>query len=81
MIMNEQFKRIIAEVFGLNESDVNEQLTKEDVGSWDSLKQMDLVVTLEREYSISLEIADIVKMVSVADIAEVLTDKGVSLED
>lgn len=79
--MNDQLKGVIAEVFGLKESEVHMQLTKEEVGSWDSLKQMDLVVTLEREYSISLEINDIVKMVSVADIAEVLLDKGVSLGD
>jgi acyl carrier protein len=78
--MNSKLKNILAEVFGLKESDINAELTKDEVGSWDSLKQMDLVVTLEREYSIALEISDIVKMLSVKSIIEVLLDKGVELE-
>lgn len=79
--MNERLKNVLADVFGLKESDIHLQLTKEEVGSWDSLKQMDLVVTLEREYSISLEIPDIIKMLSVESIIEVLLDKGVELGD
>ena len=79
--MNDRLKSVLAEVFGLKESEVHLQLTKEDVGKWDSLKQMDLVMTLENEYSISLEIFDMVKMVSVAGIVEVLLEKGVKIEN
>ena len=79
--MNDKLKSVIAEVFGLKETEVHSQLTKEDVGSWDSLKQMDLVLTIEKEYSISLEIPDIVRMVSVSEIMEVLLEKGVTLGD
>lgn len=79
--MNEHLKSVLADVFGLRESEVHLQLTKEEVGNWDSLKQMDLVTTLEREYSVMLEIADIVRMVSVAGIVEVLIEKGANLGD
>jgi acyl carrier protein len=40
---------------------------------------MDLVVSLEREYGIALELGDMVRMVSVAAIADVLRGKGVDL--
>ncbi len=77
--MNERLKNVLADVFDLKESDIHLQLTKNDVAKWDSLKQMDLVMTLEREYSITLEILDIIKMQSVESIIEVLFDKGVEL--
>ena len=79
--MNRRLAAILAEVFGLKESEIQPTLKKGDVGTWDSLKQMDLVLSLEREYGIALEIHDIVRMVSVAGIVEVLRGKGVSLGD
>lgn len=79
--MNKSLVATLAEVFGLRESEICPDLKKADVGTWDSLKQMDLVMTLEREYAIALEIPDILRMISVAGIMEVLKEKGVSLGD
>jgi acyl carrier protein len=42
---------------------------------------MDLVVTLEREYTIALDIPDILRMVTVADIVKILLEKGVNFEN
>lgn len=69
----------MAEIFGLRADQIHPELTKEAVGSWDSLKQMDLVMSLEREFSIALEIPDIIRMTSVANIIDVIKDKGVDL--
>ena len=79
--MNSRFRAVIAEVLGLRESDVRIDLTKEDTGSWDSLKQLDLVMSIEREFGVELEIADIVQMDSIAKIIDVLNAKGVTLAD
>jgi len=79
--MNARLAAILAEVFGLKSSEVHPGLKKDDVGTWDSLKQMDLVLSLEREYGIALEIPDILRMVSVEGIVQVLRDKGVNLGD
>lgn len=79
--MNKSLVATLAEVFGLRESEIHPDLKKADVGTWDSLKQMDLVMTLEREYGIALEIPDILRMISVAGIMEVLKEKGVNLGD
>lgn len=78
--MNKKIVALLAEVFGLRESDIHPELTRKDVGSWDSLKQMDLVMTLEREFDIVIEIADIQRMVSVAAILAFLQEKGVAVE-
>ena len=79
--MDHKLAALLAEVFNLREADIMPELTKADVGNWDSLKQMDLVMTLEREYAVALEISDIVRMTSVGAIVEVLRGKGVSLEN
>ena len=78
--MNNRLTDLLSEVFGIRRDLVTPELTKHDVGSWDSLKQMDLVVSLEREFAIALEIPDIISMVSVRDIITVLRNKGVNLE-
>ena len=77
--MNKRLLAILAEVFGLKETEIRPFLTRDDVGSWDSLRQMDLVLSLEREFGITLEMADIVRMGSVAGIEEVLRGRGVDL--
>lgn len=77
--MNQRLISVLANVFGLKEDQINMELSKETVGSWDSLKQMDLVVSIEREFDIALEIPDIIKMMSVAGIVDVLSNKGVNL--
>ena len=77
--MSPRLVSVLADVFGLRADQIVPELTKDAVGSWDSLKQMDLVISLEREFDIALEIPDIVKMNSVASIISVLTNKGVNL--
>ena len=79
--MNERTSKILSNVFGIKESDIHPNLTKSDIGSWDSLKQMDLVATLEKEYDITLGIPDIVRMKSVSAILEVLKEQGVDFDN
>ena len=79
--MNKKSTLILSNVFGIKEADIHPDLTKADVGSWDSLKQMDLVTSLEKEYNITLGIPDIVKMQSVQAILEVLKEQGVDIEN
>ena len=79
--MNKRLATILADVFELKESEIHSDLKKADVGTWDSLKQMDLVLSLEKEYGIAMEITDIVRMLSVAGIEDVLRGKGVDLGD
>ena len=79
--MNEKLASVLADVFNLKPDQIEPELTKEDVGSWDSLKQLDLVMSLEREYGVSLAIEDIAQLISVAKIIEVLKQKGIDFGD
>ena len=77
--MNEKLASVLAEVFSLRPDQISPELTKDDVGNWDSLKQMDLVMSIEKEFDITLEITDIITMNSVVGIIEVLKSKGIDL--
>lgn len=77
--MNDRLAALLAELFEMRKSEIHPDLLREDVGTWDSLRQMDLVVSLEREYDLQLEIEDIVRMDSVDAIVKVLQGKGVDL--
>ena len=77
--MNQRLASVLADVFALRPNQIVPEMTKENVGSWDSLKQIDLVMSLEREYGITLEFPDIIRMNSVGNIVEVLASKGVDL--
>jgi acyl carrier protein len=79
--MDKRLATTLAQVFSIRVSDIHLDLNKADVGSWDSLKQMDLVVSLETEFRVELEIPDILSMTSVYAITKVLKAKGVTLED
>ena len=79
--MNDRTSKILSNVFGIKESDIHPNLTKSDIGSWDSLKQMDLVATLEKEYDITLGIPEIIRMQSVEAILEVLKEQGVDFDN
>jgi acyl carrier protein len=79
--MDRRLSRILANVFRVRDSDLTLDVTKDQISSWDSLRQMDLVVSLEAEYGVTLEIDDIVRMRSIGAIVEVLSKKGICFED
>lgn len=79
--MNKRASQILSNVFGIKEADIHPNLTKADIGSWDSLKQMDLVASLEKEYDITLGIPEIIRMQSVEAIFEVLKEQGVDFDN
>lgn len=56
--MDEILKEIFIEVFSLPHTDLPEQLTRELIDQWDSMKQLSLVSAIESEFDIVLELED-----------------------
>jgi acyl carrier protein len=48
-----------------------------DIEGWDSLKHVLLVVGIERDFQVKLTADEIRAMVTMADVARILQDKGV----
>lgn len=79
--MDKQVAAVLADVLGLRENQIIPELKKADVDQWDSLKQMDLINSLEQQFNVVLEIQDIVRMDSVSNILTVLKERGVAVGD
>jgi len=76
--MEEKLKSVFSNLFTIKDADFNDGLSMSMVDGWDSLKHMELIVTIENEFGIpKLEMDEIVEMTSIAKIKEVLQGKGV----
>lgn len=73
--MNEQVFEIAAGIFGIPANQLNQASSPSNTPEWTSLKQMNLIVALEREFSISFSVKDIVEMENMALIIEILKEK------
>ncbi len=75
--MKDKLVKVLSEVFNLKADQITEGLTKDQISSWDSLRQMDLVNSLEEAFGIVFEMEEIFKMNSTDAIIDVLKLKGV----
>ncbi len=69
---------VVAEVFNLDPSEVNESLTKEAIAGWDSMGHLSLVTSLEERFRISIAIADAMEMTSVKKVKDILRNYGIA---
>lgn len=74
--MNEQVERVLVEVLKVAPSTITDELTMKDLEAWDSLKHMELVVSLEQSFSVQFTFDEIVAMQSVGAIKRILKEKA-----
>ena len=72
-----KLEEIIAKVFELDISKIKKEMTPLDIEMWDSLSQLNLVSSIEKEFQIKLEIDEIFTVTKIGDIYNLLTKKGV----
>ncbi len=71
----EKIKKIISETFQIKESSITPQTNMQDIDSWDSLTHMELIVSLEDEFSIEFTADEIMEMTDVEKIEKVVGEK------
>lgn len=54
MDTKERIKSVMSAVFGVSPESINEESSKDNIPSWDSLKHLNLVLALEEEFDISI---------------------------
>lgn len=69
---------VLARVFGVAASDLQDATTPETLAQWDSLAHMMMIVELEREYGIAVDPIDALELRSVAAVKEYLSANGAS---
>ena len=72
----ENVEGLLAEVLQIPLATITDDLAMKDVELWDSLKHMELIVSLEQNFEIQLSFEEIVAMQSVREIKRVLSERG-----
>jgi acyl carrier protein len=67
----EKFNQAFIEVFGVEESALGSSFTKENVDSWDSVHQLNIIAIIEEAFDIMFDPEDIMELTSY--------EKGVAL--
>lgn len=64
MTNKEKYNQAFIEVFGVEESALTSEFIKENVGSWDSVHQLNIIALLEESFDIMLDPEDIMEFTS-----------------
>ena len=75
MELEETIKSVIADSFDLPYDEVTLDTGPSKILSWDSFRQMDLVLNIEKELDIILEFDEIFKIVSTQTLTELVEGK------
>ena len=68
---------LMADVLRMREDEITDDLSIDDTENWDSLRHMELIVTIEETFGIKLTADEIVAMVNIEAIQRILNGKGV----
>lgn len=72
--MNEEkLKEVIADTFDIDEDEVNDETSNDNVEKWDSLNHLRLVTALESEFGVTLTMEEINNMSSYLAVKELIT--------
>jgi acyl carrier protein len=71
----EKLNQLICKVFKIEESELSEHLTSDDISNWDSLTQFGLIAGIETTYHITFEMDELFSMTTIGDIRDILEKK------
>ena len=60
----EKYNQAFVEVFGVNESVLNDSFAKDSVDGWDSVHQLNIIALLEESFDIMFDPEDIMEFTS-----------------
>lgn len=81
MKKSDKYKDIFLEVFGVNDSDLNDSFTFKDIDAWTSLTHMCLIAELEDTFGIMFDPEDILHYGSYENGKSILQKHGVNLDE
>ena len=74
--MKETLKELMAEIFEVKESDIDDSFGPESTNTWDSLNNLRLITAIESEFNISLTMDEIQTMVDFKSILSCVGNKS-----
>jgi len=80
-MMTNDVNAIVAKVFSISESEINDESGPENIESWDSFNGLVLVDELENHFNVKFTISEITDVKTVADIKRHLKNHNVEVDD
>ncbi len=75
----ERLREILAKVLLLEESEINDELSRKDLESWDSLAHLMLINEVEASFNVTLSDDEIIAINTVGDLKKALRRNGVKI--
>ncbi|MFH2058473.1 MAG: acyl carrier protein [Pseudomonadota bacterium] len=66
---------IFCDVFDDDDIEITEEMTAEDIDEWDSLMQVTLIVSIEKEFDIQLNAAEISQLENIGGMLSILEER------
>ena len=77
--MEKRLYKILSQVLNVPIEQINNESSPDTITEWDSLKHMNLVLTIEQEFDIQFTEEQIIEMLNVALIVETLKDHRIDI--
>jgi|TARA_B100001964_G_scaffold39670_1_gene43395 acyl carrier protein len=74
--VRERVYKIISQVFNVPIENINDETSSDDIETWDSLKHMNMVLSLEEEFNVQFGEEQVLEMLNVGLIIEILKEIG-----
>ena len=74
MEIESRVKNILSSILGVSEDEINKDSSPNTIETWDSMKQIDLVISLEEEFEIEFFNEQIIQIVDYKSLVEVLKE-------
>jgi acyl carrier protein len=71
----ESLRKLMIDVFDLDDLRINAQTTADDVEDWDSLSHIRLMVAIERQFKIKFQNSEIEALTNVGELVQVIARK------
>ena len=76
----DKLNNLICDVFNIKDkSELSDDLGPDELESWDSLAQVELVTGLEEKFGLSIDVLDASRMYTVGDIKKIVKKCGVEV--
>ena len=75
----QELKKIMAELFDIKEDEITDESSMDNIVKWDSLNHINLIMTIEEQFRITMNADDIIEMTSFAKIKHILRGEGIEI--
>jgi acyl carrier protein len=75
--VDKRLEKVISSVFPIETETIDNEWTSDDIPEWDSVGHLDLMMEVEKEFSVKIEIEEMFEIEKLGDIQTILEKKGV----